>query len=65
MSKYTLTDSELISFNADGKGVYKVGIVVDTESDIPKPDDTWYPGSMCQIAGTHKYKVLNNEREWK
>lgn len=64
MKKYTITSKKYHSFT-DGKSTFIVTIVVDKETDIPEPPkDEWAPGSMCQIAGTHQYKVLNNERKW-
>lgn len=54
------------SLNADenGKALQKVVIQVDTEADLPTPDGSWDVGSYAIIAGTHKYKILNSEREW-
>lgn len=54
------------SLNADenGKALQKVVIQVDTEADLPAPDGSWDVGSYAIIAGTHKYKILNSEREW-
>lgn len=54
------------------KGAAEVGsvsklmvfILADTASDIPTVKDAWAVGSICMIAETHKYKVLNSEREW-
>lgn len=54
------------SCNADenGKVLQRVVILVDTADDLPEADVSWDAGSYAVIAETHKYKVLNSEREW-
>lgn len=42
----------------------RIMIQVDTAGDVPDPDESWDTGSICMIAETHAYKVLNSEREW-
>jgi len=44
--------------------VFIVTIQVDTAADIPEARESWSAGSMCMIADTHTYKVLNSEGEW-
>jgi len=51
-------------YDQNGEPLHRTIIIVDTEDDIPAPLDGWDVGSMCMIADTHTYKVLNNEREW-
>lgn len=62
---YTIIERES-SCNADenGKVLQRVVILADTADDLPEPDASWAVGSICMIAETHKYKVLNSEREW-
>lgn len=54
------------SLNADenGKALQKVVIQVDTEADLPEADAGWDAGSLAIVADTHRYKILNGEREW-
>ena len=54
------------SLNADenGKALQNVVIQVDTEADLPTPEDSWEVGSYAILANTHRYKRLNSEREW-
>lgn len=61
---YKVIDQECSVYDHNGEPIHKTVIMVDTESDIPTPKDEWMEGSMCMIAATHTYKVLNNEREW-
>ena len=63
MTEYTLIEQKYVRFE-QGSPVYLVTIQVDTAADIPDPRDSWSAGSMCMIADTHTYKVLNSEREW-
>ncbi len=60
---YSIIEKSRVKFE-DGTFYARVTILVDTESAIPAPEDNWVAGSMCMIADTHTYKVLNNEREW-
>ena len=62
---YTMIERES-SLNADenGKVLQRVAIQVDTSDDVPEADESWDVGSICMIAATHGYKVLNSEREW-
>ena len=62
---YTLIE-KTSSCNADesGKVLQRVVIQVDTSDDVPEADASWDVGSICMIAATHGYKVLNSEREW-
>ena len=46
------------------KAYCNVTIFVDNEGDIPEPEETWLPGSMCLIADTKVIKLLNHERMW-
>lgn len=48
----------------NGIAQIRVVILADTASDIPEPLEQWAVGSICMIAETHRYKVLNNEGEW-
>ena len=50
--------------SVSGVQLVRVVILVDAESDIPEPHNDWNPGSICMIANTHNFKVLNLEREW-
>lgn len=54
------------SLNADenGKALQKVVILVDTAEDLPEADACWDAGSLAIVADTHRYKILNGEREW-
>jgi hypothetical protein len=52
-----------MEFNQDS-ALFRVDVVVDTESDIPSPQDNWSAGSMVLIADSKDIKVLNNQREW-
>lgn len=54
------------SLNADenGKALQKVVIQVDTAEDLPEADAGWDAGSLAIVADTHRYKILNGEREW-
>lgn len=49
----------------DGRSMFIVYLLADTEEDIPEPQEDWMPGSTVQIADPHGYRVLNHEREWK
>ena len=60
---YTLMDSTFIRYDGETSRL-RVTIMVDTESKIPQPKPEWAVGSICVIADTHTYKILNNEREW-
>ncbi len=60
---YTMMESTPTRIQ-NGDPLNRVTILVDTADDIPEPHDGWDAGSMCMIADTHTYKVLNNEREW-
>jgi hypothetical protein len=60
---YSIIETSRVKFE-DGTFYARVTILVDTESAIPAPEDNWAAGSMCMIADTHTYKVLNNEMEW-
>lgn len=61
---YKVIDQECSLYDHNGEPVHKTVIMVDTESDIPDPIDEWMEGSICMVADTHKYKILNGEREW-
>lgn len=61
---YRMIEQGFGLYGADGEPQHKVIIQVDTESDIPEPEAGWTEGSYCMVAETHKYKVLNSEREW-
>ena len=60
---YTILEQHPVRF-VSGVQIVRVVILVDAESDIPEPHDDWYSGSICMIANTHGYKILNMEREW-
>lgn len=67
---YTITSGETIR-NEDGKKLFLVTLIADTEADIPteshpegRPDVEWAPGSMCMIADGHQCKILNHNGEW-
>lgn len=53
------------SSTSEGKKVKIVTISVDTEEEIPSPEDDWGCGSSCIISNTHNVKFLNSEGEWK
>lgn len=57
-------DQECSVYDQNGEPLHKTSILVDTESDIPVPLDSWDVGSSCLIADTQTMKFLNNEREW-
>lgn len=57
-------DQECSVYDQNGEPLHKTSILVDTESDIPAPLDSWDVGSSCLIADTQTIKFLNNEREW-
>ena len=61
---YTMIDSEFIRYAVGGTELHRVTIQVDTENDLPTPDDSWEVGSIAIVANTHSYKRLNSEREW-
>lgn len=61
---YQIISQECSVYDQNGEPLHKTVILVDAESDIPEPLDKWAVGSMCMIAETHTYKVLNNERKW-
>lgn len=61
---YHIISQECSVYDQNGEPLHKTVILVDTGADIPEPLDSWAIGSMCMIAETHTYKVLNNEREW-
>lgn len=60
---YTPLEQHPVRF-VSGVQLVRVVILVDTEADIPEPHNDWNPGSICMIANTHNFKVLNLEREW-
>lgn len=62
---YTMIERES-SLNADenGKVLQRVVILADTASDLPEAEESWDAGSLAIIADTHRYKILNSEREW-
>ena len=62
---YTMIERES-SCNADesGKALQRVVILVDTAEDLPEVDAGWDAGSLAIVADTHRYKILNSEREW-
>jgi len=60
---YTILEQHPVRF-VSGVQIVRVVILVDAESDIPEPLNDWNPGSICMIANTHNFKVLNLEREW-
>ena len=55
----TILESHRVDANT-----FRVTIQVDTANDVPTPDANWAPGSICMIAATHTYKVLNEQGEW-
>lgn len=63
MTEYTVIEQRFIRYE-QGQPVYLMTIMVDTAADLPQPRAAWSPGSMCMVADTHSYKVLNSEREW-
>lgn len=60
---YTELDKEYTK-HVEGVGMYRVTIQVDTAADLPEPDASWEVGSICIIANTHAFKMLNSEKEW-
>ena len=62
---YTMIErGSSLSADENGKVLQRVVILADTADDVPEADESWAVGSICMIAATHKYKVLNGEREW-
>lgn len=61
---YTFIDGAQTS-DSTGEKKKIVTISVSTENDIPEPEEDWACGSICLIANTHSYKMLNSEGEWK
>ena len=60
---YTIIEQSFVRSTADGEK-YRVTLLVDTAEDVPEVNAAWEPGSICMIAATHTYKMLNNGREW-
>lgn len=60
---YTFMDGVQTS-DSTGEKKKVVTISVSAESDIPEPEENWGCGSICLIANTHSYKMLNSEGEW-
>ena len=60
---YTILEREHVAVNGVST-MYRLTIQVDTEADVPTPDDTWAIGSMCLIADGHGVKILNSKGEW-
>ena len=55
---------DTLNNGADMTSKKRVTIQVDTANDLPTPQNNWAPGSICIIAATHTYKVLNEQGEW-
>ena len=55
---------DTLNNGADMTSKKRVTIQVDTTADIPEPPDYYAAGSICIIAATHTYKVLNEQGEW-
>lgn len=64
MEKWSITEYEFKKLK-NGRSMFIVHLVADTEEDIPEPQEDWLPGSIVQIADPHGYRVLNHEGEWK
>jgi hypothetical protein len=60
---YSIIETSRVKFE-DGTFYARVTILVDTESAIPAPEDNWAAGSMCMIADTHDFKILDNQGVW-
>lgn len=63
MTEYTLIEQRFVRYE-QGLPVFIVTIQVDTADGIPDPRESWSAGSMCMIADTHTYKLLNSEGDW-
>ncbi|MBO7714634.1 MAG: hypothetical protein J6S85_13745 [Methanobrevibacter sp.] len=61
---YTFIDGNSSSTSTGDKKKI-VTISVDTESDIPEPENDWGCGSVCWIINTNTIKMLNSQGEWK
>lgn len=61
-NKYIVTDQK---FDRIENGITKffVDVVADSEADIPEPLSYWSAGSVCLIADSKTFKVLNSERQ--
>ena len=63
MNHLSVIEQKYVRFEQDVP-VYLMTVLVDSESDLPVPEASWSPGSICMIADTHTYKILNSEGEW-
>lgn len=48
----------------DEKQYIKKSIVVDTEADIPEPEENWATNSYVFLIDTREIKFLNSKGEW-
>lgn len=61
---YKVLKKILCSIDEEEKACYHYEILVDTEADLPTPEEEMSSGSYALIANSKKIVILNNAGEW-